>query len=407
MYPWFHTLQMSVYSETAFVILYGEANFNMGLNSYKWFNSANFPQITRYTKCHVFFHAIQVDTISPEFNHLEESDPNFVIYFSNYVKNDKATAVTLKQLEHHLSSLNYSGVPLYLDQTGKLQIIQYVSGRILLHHLPTNNFDLSKLKMYWSQKIQRSFHGLIVTSLGSQNSRACEISRSHNRVLPFDTLWCTLDSKLNISVVFKNNAGLGSVDIYADLVVNQKGINRTKICKSQNAKYQYSVSTMKTRPYSFIIVDNRISSNSFYAITRPFQVKVWLCIIFFALIISLACTVTSIKGPVQTILTIQNYFDWSITVFGYTVRQSYGNMENLLRSWQSSGLWLIWVFVSIIISYSYDGQLYSFLASETYLVSYLKLNTVVQFVHEKWQTNKQIIVNGTSWSKIRKQLHRE
>lgn len=41
-------------------------------------------------------------------------------------------------------------------------------------------------------------------------------------------------------------------------------------------------------------------------------------------------------------------------------------MEHFLRTWQSGGLWLLWNLFSLIISNCYDGQLYSFLASESY-----------------------------------------
>lgn len=367
-YPWFLTLKTSVFSKTPFILKYAAKKIssnviNMNLNV----TLGHLSQITKHSICHVFFHEIHFYQAHPYYNLFVESNPDFVIYFSNKFRNKNFNVKTLKKLKKQLTTLNYSAVPMYLDTYGEIQVINYMKNRISLHSLPNLINNTSILKSYWERDVQTKFHGLIVTTIVQKfNPQACDNSKYGNIVLKYDKQMCALESSLNISIVYKPNSNLGTADFYPELIVVQATINSVILSKNQMRKYQYSVSTMEAMPYWFIIIDNNIFKNNFKAITKPFQVNVWLCFLSFVLVTPLVFIVTSNNSLTGTRSLFQIYFEWSTTIIAYTIRQCKENVEKYLKRWQCSGMWLIWNFASLILSSCYDGQFLSFLATMSF-----------------------------------------
>lgn len=102
----------------------------------------------------------------------KENDPNIVVYFSNQIENS-IYKDSFDFLDKNLANFNYSGIPMYLKQTGSLQIICFkcnanLSSALLLDW-PTNILDISDLKAYWNQ-MQKNLHGMVLSGMVLQTN---------------------------------------------------------------------------------------------------------------------------------------------------------------------------------------------------------------------------------------------
>lgn len=122
--------------------------------------------------------------------------------------------------------------------------------------------------------------------------------------------------------------------------------------------------SFRSFPYSYVTVGYHLA-NGMTAITKPYQVKTWVCIIVTSVLFPI-CVTFLLRLENKFIRSCKvNFIDLAFITFAGALSQCDEHSSRVITNSRLVGyLWIIWNFVSIIILNAYDGQFYSFLASE-------------------------------------------
>ncbi|CAL8101067.1 unnamed protein product [Orchesella dallaii] len=126
-----------------------------------------------------------------------------------------------------------------------------------------------------------------------------------------------------------------------------------------------SIPGFTSEPFSFIIVHER-EANNLQALTRPFQWNLWIALA--TSIVTVSFSITALNSHRRfTIRTANRFFiDWWRKTTFLLIASLLDQCDKSLnfRSRKVSLIWLLWNFLSLILFNAYDGQLFSFLASQ-------------------------------------------
>lgn len=162
------------------------------------------------------------------------------------------------------------------------------------------------------------------------------------------------------------------VDMISQVVLGESLITGLRVQKSPWFKYEYSVPTLKLRPFAYVII---VTEDSFHkninAVALPFQQNVWILIFMSMLAMPLVLMMTTAKrgnrGWSSSSWRLGTYLEWAFLTLASLVDQCNDEVRRYFRTSQcAAGLWILWNFFSLIIMNCYDGQLYSFLATDNY-----------------------------------------
>lgn len=156
------------------------------------------------------------------------------------------------------------------------------------------------------------------------------------------------------------------VDFSSSVLVGEASRFNLNRARRQSIKYEMVVPSMRKSTFALIILADISHQTDLYAMTQPFQRTVWIFALIIMIILSFVFIVAAKNCSLLIFQTFKNYGNWVSVIFSVIMRQTMDRSEQLFKTWQASGLWLLWNLVCLVISYSYDGQLYSYLASEKY-----------------------------------------
>lgn len=138
--------------------------------------------------------------------------------------------------------------------------------------------------------------------------------------------------------------------------------------------------SIQSFPYSYITIGNRLA-NGMTAITKPYQYETWIGVFVTGTLFPVFITVilylhTKIKPTIYP--SRINLLNFAFISFAGAMSQCDEHSSRVLTNSRLVGcLWLLWNFASIVILNAYDGQFYSFLASESELTPQASLLDLV------------------------------
>lgn len=319
----------------------------------------NPPQYTKYSTCHLTFHEVHFHQLAPMIVRYGESDTDFVIYFTN----ENLSSIE-PFIEENLSRLNYSGIPMFLNYVGGLNVL--TRGISAKSKNPPKFTTLADIVYYWNSECSTEKQLLIRTIPSSVNFTKCKVKSRKVFLQELEQVTCLLVNHLNISHVLIPFNMISDIDMLQGAVLNVHLASTVISGKSSWTKYGFPMPTVNLKKYAYIIVAPDDSLANIGAMSQPFHVSVWISIFASMLLMPLALLITTAKtlnlhSPKWTLTA---YVDWTFLTLASVVDQCNDEVERFFKSWQSAGLWLVWNFFSLIISNCYDGQLYSFLASD-------------------------------------------
>lgn len=361
-YSTFYDLHASVFLNTPYVIKYGTnaplPNINVpGL-------PLEPPQYTKHLSCQLQFHEFQKENLTPQILSRGETDPSFVIYFCNK-KLSKSEVANL--LISEIFHINYSGVPMYLDSTnGTLYLICVECQNEILYHVALNLHHSSEIRVTWNM-LQKNLNGLTVRmpSTGAKETFCLQFSNTSTPVLVKHMIECLLKSRLNVSFSSVPFINIPNIDLFPEVLVDENIAGILKQARSSWLKYEFSAPSIELKQYAFIILAGDSVQTSLHAMTQPFHQNVWISLSVAMLAMPLALMITSAKKLNFNWWSFENCLNWVFLTLASVVNQCNDEVSKLFRTYQSAGLWILWNFFSLIVMNSYDGQLYSFLASGT------------------------------------------
>lgn len=350
----FYKLQALYYSKTPLVLQIG--NFTqpveMAHDPYTISTLQDPAPHTKHCKCRVLFLEIHSLYIVPYWDRYGEGDVDFVLYFSNQPNN-----LIIEFLTDNLKLVNYSGVPLFLNNDGNLEFVDGTQRGILIQ---TNIKSLYDLTCHYN-KFHQKLDGLVVQS-DSNGWEFC--GRENHEVAPTSAITCLLMSRLNISYLIKPFVNIRSMDLLNN-VLYASGIGKI-ISGSQSSiyKYDFPIPSIQLKQWMFLVVTRSVFQKSASAITDPFEPSVWTFILVSMFLMPVALMITTFSSTSS--LSMKNYFNWIFLSLAAMAGQCNDTVNRLFKSWKSAELWILWNVFTLIISNCYDGQLYSFLASDYY-----------------------------------------
>lgn len=318
------------------------------------------PDFTKFYQCQVAIRGL--------WGRLEQDDSSEINQAIVIFIMEETGGLDFLRYHANTAQLNISAISLILERYGEPMRLwcPVCSPRLL--NIPSNFDDASQIKRYWL-RLHRDLKGhKIRTSPGWTTSNFCNDTKSIMATGGNSTTdllnACfskTLESRANVTFS-PTSFRWRERDILAYIFVER---NTTQLKKSLN----FDVSSPGTQITSFgyLIMAKSTFHNGLHAMTQPFQGYVWLSIFGSMLLMPLLLTLTTSKKAQdddKICAYLQQYFNWAFLTLASMVDQCNDSVRHLFRTYRSAGLWLIWNFVALIIMNSYDGQLYSFLASD-------------------------------------------
>ncbi|CAL8125198.1 unnamed protein product [Orchesella dallaii] len=252
-----------------------------------------------------------------------------------------------------------------MGSNGSLRFLCSVCPTQKLPLLPTSVKVAEDVTSYW-KIFHRDLMGMHVNRVGEPIKTFCEV-----RILgPGPSGDCILQmmrEKLNVSIPSTNSRTPTAIDLMSSVILSQ-GIILNLVHKKHISIFRRNIpaSGVTVMEYAFMIVTSRVAvtlHNDMGALIQPFQQSVWFAIIFSAIIMPIALTLSQMKTLRK--ITVKAYWEWTFLSFSVLIDQCSDSLHRLFTSYQASYLWLIWNFFCIIITNCYDGELYSFLAANS------------------------------------------
>lgn len=351
-YTVFQALQPSIYPESPYIF---ELGHNYNQTFFKTIRLTKLKQVpaqlTKYLSCQIKFQEIQLEKLVPTLKQSGESDTSFVIYFSN----DHYSLQLASFLQNNLHRLNNTGIPLFLDNAGNLRLVCLISP---CSPESSQLSTLSQIKLHWNT-LHKNLQGytLVTVTHGNEKVQCDPLLPEQSRI----RVNCLISSFLNASLSVRSGIA-DQPDMAYGIAVSPALTILLKHFRTTWIRYQFSVPGFAQDPFAFVITTSETHHNNLHALTQPFQQSVWISIIVAMVIMPLALMLVTAKSPQKMKLT--TYFNWSFVTLASMLDQCNDQVLHLFTSSHSSALWILWNFFSLLILNSYDGQLYSFLASE-------------------------------------------
>lgn len=357
-FPTFYSLLTSHYSKTPYLFQVGFLhNISKPL---KQFNIAALPraplQHTKYLPCHVIFHEVQLHKLHPVILWTGgEEDSRFIVYFSNAYHPNLP-----KFLHNYMYHLNYSGTPFYLDHRGTLNFPFYTPEQI---NIPLETFikTIPELETFWNKVLQR-LHGItLITGNTAESSLKCaKTLRDDDAEITKIKSLCALKSHLNLTFSLIPSLTIQKIDVLSSAQISQSVTGTLHHFRSCWFRYVLSTPGFEIQAFAFLIVTTETFHHSLSGLSQPFQVSVWIAIFVALFSTPLALMLTCGTSPWNA----ASYLEWTFLTLASLVDQCNDDIRGLFKTSKSAVLWLLWNFFSLVVMNSYDGQLYSFLASK-------------------------------------------